>query len=157
MPESSPSLKIPPETKACEAHATVSLQVAHRVDHLAVDTHLEMEVRPEAVARAAHVADNAALRDGGAHPDPDRGLVPVSGGQPSAVIDDGEVAVAFHPACVDDGSRGGRVNRRAARGGNVDAGMERAVAVRKTARPERARDRSLNGPDQPRGRMRGRR
>ena len=39
------------------------LEVAHRVDRHAVDARLEVHVRPEAVAGAARVADDLALRN----------------------------------------------------------------------------------------------
>src|SRR5881227_4407587 len=67
------------------------LQVAERVDGRAVHAHLEVQVRPEAVARAADVADRLALRDGGAVRDGDRRLVRIRGGKPVAVVDHDEV------------------------------------------------------------------
>ncbi len=47
------------------------LEVAERIDRHAVDAHLEVQVRPEAVAGAADVADDLALRDRGAVRDGD--------------------------------------------------------------------------------------
>ena len=41
-----------------------SLEVAERVDRRPVHAHFEVEVRPEAVAGTAHVADHLSLRDG---------------------------------------------------------------------------------------------
>ena len=52
----------PSETSSPDAASpSVSLEVAERVDGVAVDAHLEVEVRPEAVAGAADVADHLAL------------------------------------------------------------------------------------------------
>ena len=80
-------MKIPTAGEPCEP-----LEVAHRVDRLAVHAHLEVDVGPEAVSRAADVADDAALRHGRADADADRGLVPVGGREPVSVVDDGQIA-----------------------------------------------------------------
>src|SRR4026207_145789 len=90
------------------------LQVAERVDRRAVDPHFEVEVRPEAVAGAADVADRLAPGGGRPPADGDARLWAVRGRAPTAVVDCDEVPVAGHPARVDDTPRGRRADRRAA-------------------------------------------
>src|SRR3954471_15741033 len=69
------------------------LQVVHRIDHRPVDAGLEMQVRAEAAARAAGVADHLALRDVRPHRGAEARLVRVTRGERAAVLDAGEVAV----------------------------------------------------------------
>src|SRR5262249_7191764 len=106
----------------------VELQVAERVDRLAVETDLEMEVRTEAVAGAADVADHLALRDVCAAPDREAGLVRIGGREAAAVVDDDDVPVALLPAGHDDcaGRRG--VNRRPVADADVDPFVHAADA-----------------------------
>src|SRR5438132_7231288 len=125
------------------------LEIAHRIHRDAVHTNLEVEVRAEAMARTADVADHLALGDILAAGDGDLRLVGVRGGQAVVVVDRDEVAVPLHPTAVHDRTGGGGVNRSAGGGADVDPGVQAAPA-----HAERARDRSLHGPDQPR---RGRR
>src|SRR2546423_1571891 len=70
------------------------LKVAHGIRHRTVDSHLEMDVRAEAVAGAAAVADDLSLGDGLPRGDGEGALVRVTGGEPAAVVDAGVVAVA---------------------------------------------------------------
>src|SRR4029450_13613124 len=81
----------------------------------------EVEVRPEAVAGAAPIADRLALRDDLADGDGDARLVAVGGRDPAAVVDRDEVSVAGHPARVDDTPRGCRPDRGAVADPHVDA------------------------------------
>src|SRR5215207_6118624 len=96
------------------------LQVSERIHGGTVDPDLEVHVWAEAVARAAHVADHLALRDG-ATADGEARLVRVRGREPAAVVDDDQVPVAAHPPCVDHDARSGRGDRRAVPGGDVDS------------------------------------
>src|SRR5262249_5804867 len=70
------------------------LKVAHRVGHGPVDSHLEREVGPKAVAGTAGVADDRSLTHRLASGDRERALVCVARGEAAAVIDAGVVAVA---------------------------------------------------------------
>src|SRR5262245_31231382 len=137
--------RIAPEPSPDEAKA---LEVAERVDRRAVDADLEMQVRPEAVARAADVAEHLALRDGAAA-DRDARLVGVAGREPTAVVDDHEVPVAAHPAGEDHGPARRRVNRRPVADADVDPRVHAAPA-----QPEAAHDRAADRPDEPAGRRR---
>ena len=57
------------------------LEVAHGVDRRAVDAHLEVHVRAEAVARAVGVADHLALTDRRAVRGREARLMRVAGGE----------------------------------------------------------------------------
>src|SRR5439155_14613873 len=70
-------------------------------------------------------------------------LVAVRRRETPAVVDDDEVAEAVVPARVDDGSGGRRADRRAVAGSDVEAVVEAPPA-----RPEPARDRPRDGPDE---------
>ena len=76
----------------------------------------------------------------------------VRGCEVAAVVDHDEVAVARFPAAVDDRAAGGGVDRRAVADADVDPLVHAPPAP-----AERARDRALNRPDQPRRRRRLRR
>src|SRR5919197_1609598 len=115
-----------------------------RRDGLGVDAHLEVEVRAEAVAGAADVADHLALRDRRSVPDRERRLVPVGGREPLAVVDHRQVAVPRHPTRIDDRARRGRMDRSAVWDADVDPLVHAAPA-----HAERARDRPLHRPDEP--------
>src|SRR3954454_2713897 len=95
------------------------LEVSERVDRRAVDADFEMEMRPRAVAGAADVADDLAAAHALAAPDCDRALVAVRGGETAAVVDHVEVAVAAHPAAIDDRAGAGGADRRAVADGDV--------------------------------------
>ena len=123
----------------------VLAEVAERVDRVAVDPHLEVEVRPEAVAGTADVTDHVALAHLLAARDRDRALMAVGGREVAAVVDHHEVAVALLPAAVDDRAAGGGVDRRAVADADVDPLVHPSPAP-----AERARDRPLHRPDQPR-------
>src|SRR5581483_12335931 len=101
-----------PERLPARPDARSCLEVAERVDGAAVDPHLEMEVRPEAVPGAADVADRLALAHVLAARDGDLRLVAVGSGEVAAVVDHDEVAVAALPPAVDDGAGGGGGDRR---------------------------------------------
>src|SRR5205814_1735013 len=100
---------------ACPRTLQKPLQVTQGVDGVPVDPHLEMEVGPEAVARAADVTDHLALRHVLAGRDRVRRLVCVAGRHPAAMIDAGVVAVAAGPGGQHDGPRSGSVDRSAVR------------------------------------------
>ena len=100
----------------------------------------------EAVARAARVADDLALRDALADGDADARLVAVTGRQPAAVADAGVVAVAADPAGDQDAAGLGGVDRRARRHRDVDARVQAAPA-----HAERRDDRAVDGPDEAAG------
>src|SRR5205085_12420674 len=105
---------------------------------------LEVQVRAEAVTRAADVADYVALPDLLAARRCDRALVGVRGREAVAVVDHDEVAVALLPAAVDDRARGRGADRRAVRDADVDPLVHPAPAP-----AERTRDGAVDGPDQP--------
>src|SRR4051812_14192626 len=97
------------------------LEVAERIDRGAVDAHLEVEVRAEAVPGAADVADYLPLGDLGAVPDREARLVAVRSREAAAVVDDDQVAVAALPASRDDRAGGGGADRRPVADADVDA------------------------------------
>src|SRR5437588_6629359 len=99
------------------------LEVAQRVDRRPVDPHLEVQVRAEAVARAADVADQLSLCDLRARADGEGRLVGVAGRHPAAMVDTGVVAVAADPACKDDRPGRGSVDRRSVGDADVDSGV----------------------------------
>ncbi len=74
------------------------LEVEQRVDGDAVDSDLEVQVRPRRVAGRADERHGLPLRDRLPDPDEDRRCVGVGRREPVAVIDDDEVAVAAEPA-----------------------------------------------------------
>src|SRR5439155_19902150 len=123
-------------------------EMAHRVDGVAVDPDFEVQVRPEASARAVAVADHLSLGDVRTGADGESLLVGVRGGEPVAVVDDDDVAVALLPAGDDDRPGGRRVDRGAGGDGDVDALVHPADAA-EAAVPERADDRAVHRPDEP--------
>ena len=122
---------------------TARLEVPHRVDRIAADPDLEVQVRAGRVARVAGVADDLALADALADRDRDPRLVAVARGDAAAVVDAGVVAVAAGPAGDRDGAAVGGAQRRALRDGDVDAGVEPAPAV-----AERRGERAVDRPDE---------
>src|SRR4051812_29653813 len=120
------------------------LEIAHGVDRRPVDPRLEVDVRSEAVPRAARGADDLPLGHALADGDPDARLVAVARGERAAVVDAGVVAVAADPAGDDHAAALGRVDRGARRHRDVDAGVQAAPA-----HAERGDDRAVDGPDQP--------
>src|SRR5205807_4228919 len=90
------------ERQRVEKSLLSGLQVPERIDRLAADTHLEVQVRPGREAGRADVADHLALCDLLPDRDRDLGLVSVRRCQTAAVVDDHEVAEAAVPAGVDD-------------------------------------------------------
>src|SRR5262249_39119701 len=127
-----------------------ALQVPERVDGRAVDPHLEVQVRAEAVPGAADVPDHVALVHVLAAGDGDRALGAICGREVAAVVDHRQVAVTRLPAAVDDRAARRGVNRRPIAHADVDSLVHPAPAP-----PERARDRPAHGPDEP-GRRRRR-
>src|SRR5207248_5776278 len=103
-------------------------EITERIHGRAVEAHLEVDVRACAEAGAAAVADHLALGDLLAAGGRDPRLMAVQRGDPAAVVDHHEVAVAGHPAAPEDlaGRRG--VDRGAGRDADVDTGMERPPA-----------------------------
>src|SRR4051794_32094951 len=95
------------------------------------------------MARAADVADRLALRHDLADRDGEARLVAVGGRDPAAVVDRDEVAVARHPARVDDAPRRGGVDRRAVADTDVDPFVHPPPAP-----AERARHRAVHRPDE---------
>src|ERR1700733_4545135 len=82
-----------------------------------------MQVRAKAVAGATGVPDDVALRNGLPRGDRERALVRVTGGDPTAVVDAGVVAVAATAGLrlgEDHGAAGGGPDRGAFRHGDVD-------------------------------------
>src|SRR5215211_8132593 len=124
---------------------TWPLEVVQRVDGRAVDAYLEVEMAAGRMACRADGADRLALRDGAAAHVEGR-LVAVRGREAAAVVDDGDVAVAVHPAGVDDRARGGRVDRGPAGGSDVDTFVHAAPTP-----AEAARDWADDRPDQATG------
>src|SRR4051794_16650880 len=127
------------------------LEVREWIHRAAVHAHLEVQVGAEAVAGAADVPDHLSLRHERAAGDGDRRLMTVAGGEAVAVVNECEVAVTTGPAGEDDGAARGRVDRRPRRDADIEPRMRRAVAVAEAARAERAGDRPVRGPDEPRG------
>src|SRR5687768_1566415 len=105
------------------------LQVAERVDCGPVDPHLKVEVRAGARARVARIADDLALADRAARGDRVAGLMAVTGGEASAVVDAGVVPVAARVGSEDDCARGGREDRRPLGHSDVDSLVHAAPAV----------------------------
>src|SRR5688572_1142227 len=102
------------------------LEVAHRVDGRPVHARLEMQVVAEAVPGAADVADHLAAADGRAVRGREARLVGVAARQARGVLDAGVVAVAADPAHQHDAPAVRRVDRRATRDRDVDAGVQPA-------------------------------
>ena len=77
--------------------------------------------------------------------DEDRRHVAVAGGDAAAVVDFDQVAVAAAvPAGAENGAVGGRIDRRADRAGEVDAGVHRGAGVERIgANAEAAGERAL--------------
>src|SRR5262245_42334364 len=98
-------------------------QVAHRVNDLAVDPDLEVEVGPEAEAGAVADPDHLALADALAHRDRDRLLVRVAAREAAAVVDAGVVAVTALGPSDRHSPVGDGVNRGARGHADVDPGM----------------------------------
>src|SRR5262245_14392021 len=119
------------------------LEVAEGIDGRAVDAHLEMEMRAEGVPGGADLAEHFALADLLAVRDVDPLLVPVGRRDAAAVVDDHEVAVAAHPAGVDDRAARGCPDRCPGADTDVDALVHAAPAI-----AERARDRPVDRPDE---------
>src|SRR4051812_32649428 len=122
------------------------LEVAHGVDRRPVDARLEVDVRPEAVPRAARGADHLALGDALADRDADARLVPVARREAASVADAGVVAVAADPARDEDLARLGGVDGRAGRHRDVDARVQAAPA-----HAEGGDDRAVDRPDEAAG------
>src|SRR4051794_29952211 len=119
------------------------LKVVQGVDHAAVDARLEVQVRAGRVPGAADGADRVALADRRADVDVDARLMPVAGRQRRRVLDARVVAVAAGPAGDGDAPAGRRVDRRAARHGDVHAGVTGLVGP---VLAERARDGAVDRP-----------
>src|SRR3954453_20721888 len=81
-------------------------EVRARVDRLALDPDLPVQVRARGVAGAADEADDLAARDLVAHLDVERALVTVERAQGVAVVDHGAVAVAVLDVGDDDDAVG---------------------------------------------------
>src|SRR5262249_62244457 len=92
-----------------------------------------MEVRAEAVAGAAHIADHLSLRHRCALGDGVGRLARVAGREAAAEIDARVVPVAADPTGEDDGSGLGSVDRSAARDRNVDPGVQASPALTERA------------------------
>src|SRR5439155_4662751 len=110
-----------PEEIASGPESSFGSEVSQRIHGGSVDAHLEVEVRAEAMAGAADVADHLALRHMRAAADREAGLVGIRGREAVAVVDDDDVSVALLPAGDDHRSGRGRVDRRAGGGADVDA------------------------------------
>src|SRR6187399_1276769 len=105
-----------------------------------------MQVVAEAVAGAADVADDVALRDALSRADREGRLVRVTGLQAAAVVKAGEVAVtaAFGFGLEQDhGAGGGGANRRARRHRDVDS-----LVHATPAHAEGGYDRPVDRPDE---------
>src|SRR6267143_5976650 len=100
-------------------------QVAHRVDHLVVDAHLEVEVGTGGQAGRTLTADALAAGDPVAEVDVRRQEVRVQGDYPAAVGDHHVVSVADRGVRHPDHDAVGRGHHRGAqRRPEVDAGVE---------------------------------
>src|SRR4051794_36761743 len=107
-----------------------------------------MQVRAEAAAGAARVADDLALRDLRAHARAEARLVRVARGERARVLDAGEVAVAARGGLAlhqHDLAVGGGADRRAGRDADVDA---RVAGLPRARLAERRCDRAVDRPDQ---------
>src|SRR5215217_4543676 len=104
------------------------LEVADRVHGVAVDADLEVEVTAGRLAGGADVPDHLALLDVLTDRDRERRLMAVEGAESTAVVDHRGVAVAAVVPRREDDPGAGRVDRRAARRAEVDAGVERGLA-----------------------------
>src|SRR5205814_7435834 len=118
-------------------------EIAERIDRSPVDPHLEVQMRPEAMARAPDVADHLSLGDAAAA-DGDARLVCVRGCKTAPAVDDHEVPVAAHPAGEDDGAARGRMNRGPVPHRDVDSRVHPAPT-----HPEWTDYGAVDGPDEP--------
>src|SRR5215211_2763769 len=134
-----------PRERRPRATRTLLGQVAHRVDGLAVDPHLEVKVGPEAEARAVAYPDHLPLAHVLADRDGDRRLMRVAGRDPASVVDAGVVAVAGLRPGDRDRAVGGGVDRRSARDSDVDA---RVAALPGALLAEGRGHRSVDRPDE---------
>src|SRR3954454_1615194 len=125
------------------AAAARALEVAHGVDRRPVDARLEVDVRAEAVPRAARGADHLALGDALADGDADARLVPVARRESAAVADAGVVAVAADPPRDEDLARLRGVDGGPRRHRDVDPRVQPAPA-----HAEGGHDRAADGPDE---------
>src|SRR5437762_699084 len=108
--------------------AEALIQIVQRLDRAAVHPYLEVEMVPGRRAGGADPPDDVAPMPLLPHVHQDRGLVPVAGGQPLAlvlpVVGAGVVAVPAAPAGLDDPPVGPRVDRAALRRGQIDPGVQ---------------------------------
>jgi hypothetical protein len=105
------------------------LQERDRIDRAAVDADFVMEMAAGRTAGRAHQADDLAALHAGIVGDEDLREVAVARLDAAAMVDLDEVAVAALAAGMADDAVGGRVDRRADRAGDVDAGMHRRGAA----------------------------
>ena len=138
-----PGLRRQRQLRPPPAGPRAALEVAHRVDRRPVDARLEVQVVAEAVAGAAHVADDLALLHAGAVGGGEARLVRVAARQAAGVLDAGVVAVAAHPAHQHHAARVGGADRGARAHGDVHAGVQAAPA-----RAEGRHHRAVHRPDQ---------
>src|SRR4051794_36066373 len=147
---------IPPEARrdgepAGRARPARVSQVIKRVHDRAVDARLEVQVRAEAAAGAAGVADDLALGDVRADARGEARLVRVTRRERPGVLDAGEVAVAAARGLglhERDRARRGGADRGAARHADVDA---RVAGLPGARLAEGRGDRAVDGPDQTAG------
>src|SRR5436305_9100426 len=106
--------------------AEAPVQVIQRLHWRAVDPYLEVEMVPGRRAGGADPPDHVPPMHLLPHVHQDRGLVPVAGGQPLAlvltVVDAGVVAVPAAPTGLDHPPVVAGVDRAALRRGQVDPG-----------------------------------
>src|SRR5690606_36952071 len=129
------------------------VDVAHRIDGLAVAQHLEVQVRAGRAARVAQPGDDLPALHGVAHRDQVRRVVRVARDVAVAVIDLDELAVAVPGAGPDDDARRDSHDLAAGAAGEVDALVERAAAGERVRSLTEARgdvsggDRAADRPD----------
>jgi hypothetical protein len=92
--------------------------------------HLEVEVRSEASACLAEVAEHLPARDDGPFLDDHSGLVRVDGYQAAAMVEHGHVSVRPKPPGKEHEPTGCRPDGGPVIASDVDPGMESAVAER---------------------------
>src|SRR5258705_703958 len=115
------------------------LQKRTRIDGLVVEPDLEMQMRTGGAAGASDRSDHLAGHDAVASPRAERGHVGVARPKAVAVVDLDDIAIARALADEGDLPAGGGENRRAHRGLEIKALVERGAAVERVGAIAEAR------------------
>src|SRR5262249_7720830 len=114
-----------------------SAQELLRIDRVAVDAGLVMQMRPRGTAGRSDLADDLADLDALPDLDVDLGEMPVARGEAVAVVDFNHPTVTAAPASLDHRAGSGGVNRISAIAAKINSGVHsRAPDERIGAYPE---------------------